>query len=122
MAGMYLTWGDYTHDGQSLYYTRLRRPKYSRVGKREGYREIWTINGDLLASDASSLATKIAALETAYKDHGRDLTFRFEDGTATQDALQSSATLNGTRVLQFVRRFVGHEARSCHGCGPGWLF
>lgn len=101
MAGMYLTWGDYTHDGGEVYYTRTRRPKYSRVGKREGYREVWTIKGDLRDSDTSALRTKIANLEAAYKGHGRDLTFRYEDGTATQDALSSSATLNGTRVLDF---------------------
>lgn len=101
MAGMYLTWGDYTHAGGEVYYTRTRRPKYSRLNKREGYREVWSIKGDLLDSSASGLATKIALLEAAYKDHGRDLTFRFEDGTATQDALVSSSTLNGTRVLDF---------------------
>jgi hypothetical protein len=101
MAGMYLTWGGYTHAGSEVYYTRTRRPKYSRIGKREGYKEVWSIKGDLVDSSAAGLIPKIAALEAAYKDHGRDLTFRYEDGTATQDALISSATLNGTRVLDF---------------------
>lgn len=102
MAGMYLTWGPYTHDGGEVSYTRTRRPKYSRVNKREGYREVWSIRGDLLAADSSALATKIADLEAAYKEHGRDLTFRYENGTATQDFLSSGSTINGTRVLDFT--------------------
>ncbi len=102
MAGMYLTWGPYTHDGGEVSYTRSRRPKYSRIGKREGYREVWVINGDLLDTSQSALQTKIANLEAAYKDFGRDLTFRYENGTATQDSLISSQTLNGTRVLDFA--------------------
>lgn len=101
MAGMYLTWGGYTHDGGEVYYTRTRRPKYSRVNKREGYREVWSIKGDLRADSAALLAPKVTALEAAYKDHGRDLTFRHENGDATQDQLQSSTTINGTRVLDF---------------------
>lgn len=102
MAGMYLTWGDYTHDGGEVSYTRTRRPKYSRVGKREGYREIWSIRGDLMDPDTTTLRTKIANLEAAYKDHGRDLTFRYENGDATQDVLLSGQTLNQTRVVDFT--------------------
>jgi hypothetical protein len=101
MAGMYLTWGGYSHDGSEVYYTRTRRPKYSRVGRREGYREVWSIRGDLRDTDTSALKVKISNLEAAYKDHGRDLIFRYEDGTATQDQLISSQTLNGTRVVDF---------------------
>ena len=102
MAGMYLTWGDYTHAGGEVYYTRTRRPKYSRMGRREGYKEVWSIKGDLRDTDTSVLQTKIAALESAYKESGRDLTFRYENGSETQDKMLSSQTLNGTRVLDFT--------------------
>lgn len=105
---MYLQFGSYTHAAYEARVTISREGLQNAAGDYYAYIERWDIEGQLLASDQSTLSTMIAALESAYSSGGYDLKLLLADGvTASQHQLLTANCNGGTKIVRPVSYPVG---------------
>jgi hypothetical protein len=97
---MILKYGTYTCAQDTLTLAVVRDPLRNEFGMRYGYRERWTITGELQGADSAALTTAIAAMQTAFASDGQDLCLYLNDGmTKTVHELVSATAIGGVRIL-----------------------
>lgn len=98
---MHLTYNGYSHAENEVWFHVSKMAKFSPRGRREREIQRWTIMGVVLGDDEADLTNEMQALENAYSTNGGDLAFYGNNNQLTRHVLQSSGTINGTRVERF---------------------
>lgn len=114
---MQFKYGSYTHANNSVQFTYTKKPIYSQVNKKLAYKVRIDVLGWLRGySTQAEVTTAIEALETAYATDGQDVDFLDNSATATPHSIDSSASLNGTRVV--LRPTFPEGMKEVWGAGP----
>lgn len=97
-----LSYGAYTSgDGTLVLEQSAPAIEYSARGDALTKTINYTIKGLLYGTDASDIASKAAALRSAFATDGSDLSIKWPGGaTAANLILDDSATLSGVRIIQ----------------------
>src|SRR3990172_8693532 len=72
--------------------------EFNDAGVAYANREMWFIQGRLEGSSQAEITNQIQLLELAYNRPLREISLRFEDGTATAHSMDVRNSLDGIRV------------------------
>lgn len=102
---MILSWGDYDHQPNSVWFPQMDQWEvYSPIGRRMVLFTRLVIRGTIKADTVADLTTALTTLESKYKDGGnKDLIFWADDAKTTQTihSITNSSTIGGTKVKSF---------------------
>lgn len=97
---MILRYGTYSHPDNEVMISISQRPTFNEIGLRSGYVASWSVQGMILGTSSSDLATKIAALEAAYGVDGLDLVLYDSDGVSVRHAMRNTGSRTGVKISE----------------------
>lgn len=96
---MQLLVGGYTHDDNSVWISPLViRRVPSQRGRNMLLQHRWGVHGVLVGTSQSNLTSKIAALETGYRNITGDVLLKDNSGTNSAHTITYANTVNGIRA------------------------
>ena len=98
MSQLYLQYGSYSHALSDAAVAISRTGEWNDLGVCYAIREVWSIQGRLIADDQSGVTTAIANLESAYRVSNRNISLRFDGGGTTAHGIAVQNTIDGIRV------------------------
>jgi hypothetical protein len=107
---MYVKWGDYQHAAGEAEFIYGWQSIFSEDNVLRGELHRVELNGRLQGTDTADLLVKMAALEAAYRLHGKDIGLYYDDNSIHQ-ILRSADTIGGTRSMG-VRYPTGRGAEA----------
>lgn len=98
---MKFKYGTYSHEIDEVAITTDRETLRDDAGRQIGYRETWTLDGELQGADAEECSYLALALVSAYSVDGRDCGLYEDDGTTeTHLNWRDRDTWDGVRVIK----------------------
>lgn len=96
---MYFRFGSYIHAANEVNLTTTRESIYDDARRPIGYKERWTIQGQLQASTPALVNQAQYFLDVGYTQRAAIAGLYFDDGTATANFWNATLTLGGIRVV-----------------------
>src|SRR5215831_8858407 len=133
---MYFRYGNYSHPvGEVAYRTISKEAILADNKLLIGFRQTWDLEGDLIATDPTTVDAALVALATAYAANYQDAGFFFDNGLRSNLWMPGNSAIGGVLVqtlalpegknavycthLPFAVRLVGeHEVAGGGGGGP----
>lgn len=96
---MFFRYGNYAHPSNEVNLTTVRDNIYDDARRPIGYKERWTIVGQLQANTPALVAAAQANLDIQYTQRAQVAGLFFDDGSSTPHFWNAGATLGGIRVV-----------------------
>lgn len=98
---MKLRYGNWTSASGEVTLTTRRTPVFSDGGLQVGVKELWAIQGTVLASGPAALLAALAPIEAAFSAHYQSIALLTDAGQVVRQ-MQGVTPLGGTRVIEGV--------------------
>lgn len=96
---MYFRFGNYVHANNEVNLTTQRENIYDDARRPIGYRERWTLQGQLQQSTPALVSAAQGALEIGYTQRASSAGLYFDDGTPTPHYINANNTFGGIMVV-----------------------